>query len=178
MEDPPHEESICGGALHTRDQYVKGSPQKESICKASSSSLLLPPLPSPHPPKGGRALHRRNQCVENHPHKESICGGSPHKESICERALHKRSQYVKTPPHSFFSLLFPPLILPAPAGGRGGRWREDRLKSEFQQARKKNIEKTGKKNNNNSAGTMCFHMDYLFRKRRIIGLTVKTQCFL
>ena len=62
-----------GGALHTRNQYVKGSPQKESICKASSSSLLLPPLPSPHPPKGGgssteginvwRIIHTRNQYV-------------------------------------------------------------------------------------------------------------------
>ena len=46
--------------IHTRNQYVgvstqginmwKGSPQKESICKDSSSFLLLPPLPSPHPP--------------------------------------------------------------------------------------------------------------------------------
>ena len=75
--------------------------------------------------------------------------GSPHKESICERALHKRSQYVKTPPHSFFSLLFPPLIHPAPAGGRGGRWREGRLKSEFQQARKNQKKRKNQKNQKN-----------------------------
>ena len=55
--------------------------------------------------------------------------------------------------------------------GAGGRASSALFKTRTQRRR---VGKNSKK----SAGTLCFHRDYLFRRSKIQGLTVKTQCFL